>query len=77
MRRCRGGVADKTAADGKEGFVDVGPVGLAAQQPLELVGPGEGAFDDPAEAAEAGAAQCCAERSRPRCRAGGVGGDGG
>jgi hypothetical protein len=35
--------------------VDVGAAVVADEQPLELVEPGEGAFDDPAVAAEAGA----------------------
>ena len=39
----------------EEGFVDVGAAVVADEQPLELVEPGEGALDDPAVAAEAGA----------------------
>jgi hypothetical protein len=35
--------------------VDLGPSVVADEQPLELVEPGEGAFDDPAVAAEPGA----------------------
>lgn len=48
-------MADEAAAEGEEGFVDVGAALVADEQSFELVEPGEGAFDDPAVAAEAGA----------------------
>jgi hypothetical protein len=48
-------VADETAAEGEECFVDVAAALVADEQPFELVQPGEGALDDPAVAAEAGA----------------------
>jgi hypothetical protein len=48
-------VADEAAADGEERFVDVAAAVVADEQPFELVEPGEGAFDDPAVAAEPGA----------------------
>jgi hypothetical protein len=35
--------------------VDLGATVVADEQPLEVMEPGEGAFDDPADAAEAGA----------------------
>jgi hypothetical protein len=40
--------ADEAAAEGEEGFVDVSAAVVPNEQPLELVQPGEGAFDDPA-----------------------------
>jgi hypothetical protein len=47
--------ADEAAAEGEESFVDLGATVVTDEQPLEVVKPGEGALDDPAEAAEAGA----------------------
>ena len=47
--------ADEAAAEGEEGFVDVGAAFVADEQSFHLVEPAEGAFDDPAVAAEAGA----------------------
>ena len=44
--------ADEAAADGEEGFVDLGAAVVAHEQALEVVQPGEGALDDPASAAE-------------------------
>jgi len=48
-------VADEAAGDGEEGFVDVGAAFVAQAQAAVLVEPGDGAFDDPALSAEAGA----------------------
>ena len=48
-------MADEAAAEREEGFVDVCAAVVADEQSLELVEPGEGAFDDPAVAAEPGA----------------------
>jgi hypothetical protein len=48
-------VADEAAAEGEEGFVDVGAAFVADEQAFHSVEPAEGAFDDPAVAAEAGA----------------------
>ena len=48
-------MADKAAAEGEEGFVDVAAAVVADEQPLEVVQPGEGALDNPAVATEAGA----------------------
>ena len=48
-------MADKAAAEREEGFVDVAAAVVADEQSFELVQPGEGALDDPAVAAEAGA----------------------
>ena len=47
--------ADEAAGEGEEGFVDVVAAVVADEQALEVVEPGEGAFDDPAVAAEPGA----------------------
>jgi hypothetical protein len=47
--------ADEAAAEGEEGFVDLVAAVVADEQPLEVVQPGEGALDDPADAAEPGA----------------------
>ena len=59
-------VADEAAAEGEEGFVDVGAAVVADEQPFELVQPGEGALDDPAVAAEAGAVLGLAARDLGR-----------
>ena len=48
------------AAEGEEGFVDLGAAFVADEQAAELVQPGEGALDNPAEAAQAGAVLGCA-----------------
>ena len=48
-------MADEAAAEGEHGFVHVVAAFVADEEPLELVEVGEGAFDDPAVAAEAGA----------------------
>ena len=47
--------ADEAAADREEGFVDLVAAVVADEEPLEVMEPGEGALDDPAGAAEAGA----------------------
>src|SRR5206468_1671725 len=47
--------AGEGVADREEGFVDLVAAVVAYEQSLELVQPGEGALDDPAGAAEAGA----------------------
>ena len=47
--------ADEAAGEGEECFVDLVAAVVADEQSLELVEPGEGAFDDPAVAAEPGA----------------------
>ena len=52
---CKASVADEAAAEGEEGFVDVGAAFVADEQAFHSVEPAEGAFDDPAVAAEAGA----------------------
>jgi hypothetical protein len=49
--------------------VDLGAAFVADEQALEVVEPGEGAFDDPAEAAEAGAVLAEEKRSRALSRA--------
>ena len=48
-------MADQAAAEGEEGFMDVGAAVVADEQPLELVEPGEAALDNPSVAAQAGA----------------------
>jgi hypothetical protein len=48
-------VADEAAGDGEEGVVDFVSAVVADEQSFEVVEPGEGAFDDPAHAAEPGA----------------------
>ena len=48
-------MADEAAGDGEERFVDVGAVFVAQSQAAVLVEPGDGALDDPALTAEAGA----------------------
>ena len=48
-------MAHEAAADGEESLVDFVAAVVADEQSLEVVQPGEGAFDDPAVAAEAGA----------------------
>ena len=48
-------MAEEAAAECEECFVDFGAAVVADEQPFELVEPGEGALDDPAVAAEAGA----------------------
>ena len=50
-----GSEADEAAGDRDESFVDVGSSFVAEAQPAVLVEPGEGAFDDPALAADPGA----------------------
>ena len=52
---CESSVADEAAADREERFVDLVVAVVADEQSFELVQPGEGAFDDPAHLAEAGA----------------------
>jgi hypothetical protein len=47
--------ADEAAAEPEEGLVDLVAAVVADEQPFEFVQPGEGALDDPAGAAEAGA----------------------
>jgi hypothetical protein len=47
--------ADKTAGEAEEGFLDLGGAVVADEESVALVEPGEGALDDPAVAAEAGA----------------------
>ena len=44
--------ADEAAPDGDEGFVDLVAAVVADKQPLEVVEPGEGALDDPADPAK-------------------------
>jgi hypothetical protein len=48
------------AAECVVGLVDLGAAVVADEQPFELVQPGEGALDDPAVAAEAGAVRLVA-----------------
>ncbi len=48
-------MADEAAAECEEGLVDVVATFVADEQSFEVVQPGEGALDDPAVAAEAGA----------------------
>ena len=48
-------VADETAADREKGLVDLVAAVVADEQPFELVEPGKGALDDPADAAKPGA----------------------
>lgn len=48
-------MADEAAGDREEGLVDVGASFVAESESAVLVQPGEGAFDDPALAAEPGA----------------------
>ena len=48
-------MADQAAGDGEECFVDVGAAFVAQSESSVLVEPGDGAFDDPALAAEPGA----------------------
>ena len=50
-----GSEADQAAGEGDECFVDVGSAFVAEAESAVLVEPGEGAFDDPALAADAGA----------------------
>ena len=45
--------ADQAATDGKEGVVDLVAAVVADKQPFEVVEPGEGALDDPADSAKA------------------------
>jgi hypothetical protein len=59
-----GAEADEAAGDGDEGFVDVGASFVADAESAVLVEPGEGAFDDPALAAEAGAVWGAAGRDQ-------------
>ena len=47
--------ADEAAAEREHRFVHLGAAFVADEQPLELVQVREGALDDPANAAEAGA----------------------
>ena len=47
--------ADQAAAEAEQGLVEVVAAFVAGSQASELVQPGEGAFDDPAVAAETGA----------------------
>ncbi len=47
--------ADEAAAECEQGVVDVAASFVADEQALEVVQPGEGAFDDPAVAAKSGA----------------------
>jgi hypothetical protein len=49
-------VEDDAGGEAEEGFVDVVVAFPADAQPFHAVGPGDGAFDAPADAAEAGAA---------------------
>jgi hypothetical protein len=44
--------AHEAAAEGEERLVDLGATVVADEQSLEVVQPGEGAFDDPAGTAE-------------------------
>jgi hypothetical protein len=46
--------ADEAASEGKEGLVDFVSAVVADEQSLVVVQPGEGALDDPADAAETG-----------------------
>jgi len=48
-------MADETAGEGEERFVDFVAAVVADEESFELVEPGECPFDDPAVAAEAGA----------------------
>jgi hypothetical protein len=48
-------VADERAPEGEEGLVDVGAAVVATCEPAVVVQPGEGALDDPALGADAGA----------------------
>src|SRR5689334_11859819 len=62
--------ADQAAGEAEEGFVDVGAALVANEQTAALVQPGEGAFDDPALAAESGsvpAEATCDQRFDPAC----------
>jgi hypothetical protein len=62
-------VADEAAAEGEEGFVDVGAAFVADEQSFHLVEPAEGSFDDPAVAAQAGAVAVvavCEQRCDPK-----------
>jgi hypothetical protein len=47
-------VADEAAAEGEHGFVHIVASFVADEQSFELVEVGEGAFDDPADASQAG-----------------------
>ena len=47
--------ADQAAGEGEEGFVDFVAAVVADEQSFEVVEPGEGALDNPADASEAGA----------------------
>lgn len=47
--------ADEAAGEAEERFVDLGAAVVADEQTAALVEPGEGAFHDPAFAAESGA----------------------
>ena len=55
MRMANAAEADETTRQREERFVDVVATVVADEQSLELVEPGEGAFDHPAVAAQAGA----------------------
>ena len=48
-------VADEAAGEGEEGLVDLVAAVVADEESFVVVQPGEGALDDPADAAEAGA----------------------
>ena len=48
-------MADEAAAEGEHGFVHIGAALVTDEQPFELVQVREGALDDPADDAEAGA----------------------
>jgi hypothetical protein len=71
--------ADQAAGDRDEGFVDVGASFVAEAEPAVLVEPGEGALDDPALTAEAGAVSGAlmgdhrCDLAGPQPRFGGVG----
>lgn len=49
---CEASEADQAAADREEGLVDLGAAVVADEQSFHPVEPGEGAFDDPAVAAQ-------------------------
>ena len=55
-------MADEAAAEREECFVDLGAAVVADEQSFHPVEPGEGALDDPAIAAQAGAVPGLAAR---------------
>ena len=56
-------MADEAAAEGEEGFVDLVAAVVADEQALEVMQPGEGALDDPADAPQPQLDDRCRRRS--------------